>query len=69
MDIGTLRHLPDGYEVRWERRLAQPRTRVWRALTDGDELRAWFPAAIEGAWTVGARLRFSFDDDRGGDEA
>jgi uncharacterized protein YndB with AHSA1/START domain len=47
--------------VRFERRLSHPAERVWRAITDRDELAAWFPADIEGELTsVGAELSFPF---------
>lgn len=48
--------------IRFERRLAAPVARVWRAVTDADEMRAWFPSAVVGERTVGAPLAFPFDD-------
>jgi uncharacterized protein YndB with AHSA1/START domain len=36
---------------------------VWRALTDRDELRSWFPSDViveGGRWTVGASITFPF---------
>jgi uncharacterized protein YndB with AHSA1/START domain len=57
--LGTLHARTDGrYELRFERRLAHPVAKVWRAITEPEELRAWFPAAVDMAPTVGARLRF-----------
>ena len=35
--------------LRYERRLAHPRERVWRAITEDADLAAWFPTTIEGA--------------------
>lgn len=31
---------------------------VWRAITDKEQLLAWFPHPIEGDWVVGGRLTF-----------
>jgi uncharacterized protein YndB with AHSA1/START domain len=49
--------------VRLERHLLDPPPLVWRALTDREELRAWFPCdvIVQGAqWTVGAPITFEF---------
>jgi len=43
-----------------ERRLAHPPEKVWRALTERDLLKQWFPCDVEGEWSVGAPLRFHF---------
>jgi uncharacterized protein YndB with AHSA1/START domain len=61
---GALEVRDDGkYVLRFERRLAHPPERVWRALTEPKELRQWFPTDIEGERRLGARLRFAFRDD------
>ncbi|WNG17838.1 SRPBCC domain-containing protein [Cystobacter fuscus] len=60
MKHGTLTTRGDRVELRFERRLAHPPEKVWRALTDGQELAHWFPARIEGARQNGAELRFFF---------
>jgi uncharacterized protein YndB with AHSA1/START domain len=44
--------------VRFERHLAHPPERVWRAITDPKELGAWFPDTIEGEFGPGAEVRF-----------
>jgi uncharacterized protein YndB with AHSA1/START domain len=44
--------------VRFERRLAHPPERVWRAITAPDDLAAWFPDTIEGEFAPGAEVRF-----------
>ncbi|HEX5114682.1 MAG TPA: SRPBCC domain-containing protein [Pseudonocardiaceae bacterium] len=60
--------LADGPVLRLERRYGQPVERVWRALTDPEELRHWFPGALDvshsdpprllvGSWN-GGTLRF-----------
>ena len=51
----------DDHTITFERHLRAPVPRVWRAVTDPDELRAWFPSAIEGDRRVGAPLRFPFE--------
>ena len=49
--------------LRFERHLAKPVEVVWNAVTDPDEMRAWFPTRIEIAeWKVGATLTHHFDE-------
>jgi len=50
----------DGGEVavRFERRLSHPPERVWRAITDPEDLAAWFPDTIEGEFGPDAEVRF-----------
>jgi uncharacterized protein YndB with AHSA1/START domain len=61
--------LGDGPMLRLERRYDQTVERVWRALTDPDERRRWFPGELEishsdpptvliGAWQGDGTLRF-----------
>jgi uncharacterized protein YndB with AHSA1/START domain len=70
--------LENGPMLRFERRYDHPIERVWRAITDPDELRHWFPqeAPIEvtesdpprllaGDW-YGTRLRFELTPDGDG---
>jgi uncharacterized protein YndB with AHSA1/START domain len=52
--------------VHLERRLADPPETVWRALTDREELRSWFPCDViveGGRWVVGAAISFPFPPD------
>jgi uncharacterized protein YndB with AHSA1/START domain len=63
MSDGTL--LSDGARtaVRLERQLADPPGVVWQALTDREQLRAWFPCDVivdGGRWQVGASISFVF---------
>ena len=49
--------------LRFERHLARPIDTVWSAVTDPDEMRAWFPTRIEIAeWKEGASLTHHFDE-------
>ena len=60
MTEATLIAHATGPAVRLERRLADPPDVVWRALTERERLRAWFPSDVIGEWEVGAPLRFPF---------
>jgi uncharacterized protein YndB with AHSA1/START domain len=56
---GELSPTEDGrFAVRFERRLAHPPAKVWRAITEPEHLRAWFPAIVQFDLRPGARLRF-----------
>jgi uncharacterized protein YndB with AHSA1/START domain len=48
----------DRVGVRFVRRLAHSPERVWRAITEPDELAKWFPDTIEGEFGPGAEVRF-----------
>jgi uncharacterized protein YndB with AHSA1/START domain len=49
--------------LRFERHLSEPVASTWRAVTDPDEMRAWFPTRIEiDEWEVGAPLTHHFDE-------
>jgi uncharacterized protein YndB with AHSA1/START domain len=52
----------DRVGVQFERRLAHPPQRVWRAVTETEELAKWFPARPEigGERRVGAELTFVY---------
>jgi uncharacterized protein YndB with AHSA1/START domain len=63
MNSGTL--VLDGARpaVRLERHLPDPPSIVWRAITEPEQLRAWFPSDVvlaDGRWEVGAALTFPF---------
>ena len=64
-EFGTLERVGDVSILRFERRLAHAREKVWRALTDDAELAAWFPTTIEGERLPGAALHFSFRQTEG----
>src|SRR5580658_10971716 len=52
--------------VRLERRLPDPPSVVWQALTEREQLRSWFPCDVVvdgGQWIVGAAISFPFPPD------
>ncbi|UAK29735.1 SRPBCC domain-containing protein [Nocardia asteroides] len=56
-------HTIDGAPtLRFERRLAHPPEKVWRAISDPAEMAAWFPAAVTTELRPGAAMRFTFAD-------
>jgi uncharacterized protein YndB with AHSA1/START domain len=59
---GTYETGDDRPALTFERRLAHPVERVWRAVTDPAELAAWFPSAVSGQLAPGGRLTFDFPD-------
>jgi uncharacterized protein YndB with AHSA1/START domain len=49
-------------QLRFERHLRRPVDEVWRAVTDPEAMRAWFPTRIVvDEWRVGATLRHEFE--------
>lgn len=63
MTDGTL--ITDGLRpaVRLERHLPDPPSVVWRALTEREQLRSWFPCDVivsGGQWVAGAAISFPF---------
>lgn len=63
MDIGwaTLDTLGGKTVLRFERRLAHPPEKVFRAISDPAELRHWFPATVETELRPGAPITFAFE--------
>lgn len=59
---GDLEQRDGRWQLRFTRRLAHPQENVWRALTEPEQLAAWFPTTIVGDRVVGAPLRFDFRD-------
>jgi uncharacterized protein YndB with AHSA1/START domain len=63
MREATLISTGDKPILRFERFLPRPIDDVWRAVTDPEEMRVWFPTRIEvDRWETGATLRHHFDD-------
>ncbi len=58
---GQLIRTEDRAVLEYRRRLAHPRERVWRTLTEPDQLAAWFPTTIDGDRVVGSALTFRFE--------
>jgi uncharacterized protein YndB with AHSA1/START domain len=58
MTLGTLTKHGDLWQLRFERPLTHPRERVWRAITDEQDLSAWFPDRIIGQMAAGATLTY-----------
>ena len=65
-DLGELdRSDADALRLRFVRRLAHAPEKVFRALTEPEHLRAWFPTDIIGERKTGAHLKFEFRDGEG----
>ena len=65
MPLGQLKRLDDRWQLQFTRRLPHSPQKVWRALTEPEHLRAWFPAEIHGERAAGAALRFVFPNHEG----
>jgi uncharacterized protein YndB with AHSA1/START domain len=48
--------------LRFERTVKHPPAKVWRAITESEQLAAWFPAEVQLDLTPGAAMRFTFPD-------
>ena len=59
---GTFDTVDDRPALIFERRLAHPVERVWRAVSDPAELADWFPTRVSGNVALGGRLSFEFPD-------
>ena len=63
-DYGTIEQVNDGrWRLRFTRTLVHPRTKVWRAVTEPEQLARWFPTTIDGERAAGAPLRFTFPNE------
>jgi uncharacterized protein YndB with AHSA1/START domain len=60
---GTYETVDNRPALRFERRLAHPIDRVWRAVTEPDELKQWFPNEVEMDLRVGGKMTFTFPED------
>jgi uncharacterized protein YndB with AHSA1/START domain len=63
MTDATLNYVNGEPTLRFERRLRHAPAKVWRAVTDPEEMRHWFPAAVETQLRPGAPMRFVFPDE------
>ena len=59
---GTYETIDGRPALRFERRLAHPVENVWRSITEPSELAQWFPSKVSGEVSLGATLRFSFEN-------
>lgn len=60
---GSYETIQDRPTLSFERRLSHPVERVWRAITEPDELRHWFPSqVVVDELGAGAEMRFEFED-------
>ena len=63
-DYGTIEQVNDSrWRLRFTRTLVHPQTKVWRAVTEPEQLARWFPTTIDGERAAGAPLRFTFPND------
>jgi uncharacterized protein YndB with AHSA1/START domain len=60
-DYGDLEVIDGRAVVRFTRRLDHGPEAVWRALTEPEQLAAWFPTTIDGERAAGADLEFRFE--------
>lgn len=61
--LGELERAGDLWELRFTRRLKHSPERVWKALTEPEELKKWFPdTVVVSEWRVGARLEFRHEE-------
>jgi uncharacterized protein YndB with AHSA1/START domain len=67
MTIGKLEDAGGRWRLRFTRELDHPQEKVWRAITEPEHLRAWFPQHVRGEWVVGSPLTFSSPEGRGPD--
>ena len=56
---GTLEEAGGRWRLRFTRQLSHPPAKVWRAITEPEHLRAWFPQRVIGEWVVGGKLTFT----------
>ena len=62
---GTLYTLEGRFVLRFERRLWHAPEKVWRAITEPEQLAWWFPTDIEGERRLGGKIRFVFRNAEG----
>jgi uncharacterized protein YndB with AHSA1/START domain len=59
----SLETIAGRHVLRMRRHLGHRPEKVWRALTDPEQMKHWFPAEVEFDAAVGAPVRFSFGGD------
>jgi uncharacterized protein YndB with AHSA1/START domain len=61
--LGQIKRDGDVVSLHFERQLSRSPERVWRALTESDQLRYWFPCDIDGPREADAEVVVPFWDD------
>lgn len=56
--LGALARQGERWTLTFTRKLAHPREKVWRAVTEPEHLAVWYPQEIVGERRAGAPLRF-----------
>jgi uncharacterized protein YndB with AHSA1/START domain len=64
-DLGELERTDGALRLRFVRRLPHSPQKVFRALTEPEHLKAWFPTDVIGERRTGAPLKFEFRDGEG----
>jgi uncharacterized protein YndB with AHSA1/START domain len=60
---GSYATIEDTPTLTFERRLSHPVDRVWRAITEPDDLQHWFPSkVVADELRAGAEMTFEFED-------
>lgn len=58
--LGSVTREGETVVLTYERELSHPPEKVWRAITESEHLREWFPVDIIGERATGAPLRLTF---------
>ncbi len=66
-DLGVLKADGDDWNLTFTRRYRHGPEKVWRAVTEQQHLKAWFPDKIIGEWKPGTKLRFEQESGDGFD--
>ena len=66
MTIGELDRSGPRPQLRFTRALPHAPEKVWRAITEPEHRKAWFPDTVEGEFVAGAKLRFVSEYAEGG---
>jgi uncharacterized protein YndB with AHSA1/START domain len=59
-DLGSILHEGGGHVVRFERHLKHQREKVWRAITESEQLAHWMPCDIVGERRQDATIELPF---------
>jgi hypothetical protein len=59
-DLGSILHEGGGHVMRFERHLKHQREKVWRAITESEQLAHWMPCDIVGDRRSGADIQLPF---------